>query len=186
MTASLRTRLGSIVLYAAVVGVLAFATVRVVRGVPRNPALQAATQQNSPPEATARPSPSPANRSLPIPMAIQPEELAKELSGDNKPVVVCVGPHALYQGAHVPGAIYRGPASTAEGVAKLRVWAGKTDKDTNIVLYCGCCPLTKCPNVRPALATLQQMGFTHVRVLYLPNDFHTDWTGKNLPVEGGR
>jgi len=51
------------------------------------------------------------------------------------------------------------------------------------VIYCGCCPLERCPNIRPAFVALRQMGFTNVRVLLLPNSFEADWAGKGLPYE---
>jgi hypothetical protein len=51
------------------------------------------------------------------------------------------------------------------------------------VLYCGCCPWDRCPNVKPAVDALKQMGFTKVKVLYLETNFATDWTGKDYPVE---
>jgi hypothetical protein len=34
-----------------------------------------------------------------------------------------------------------------------------------VVIYCGCCPLDKCPNVRPAFTLLKTMGFTNLHVL---------------------
>ena len=30
---------------------------------------------------------------------------------------------------------------------------------------------------------MRDMGFTHLRVLILPNDFNTDWIAKGYPVE---
>jgi thiosulfate/3-mercaptopyruvate sulfurtransferase len=55
--------------------------------------------------------------------------------------------------------------------------------DREIVLYCGCCPWDRCPNVSPALDLLKQMGFTRVKVLYLSDNFKTNWIDKNYPVE---
>ncbi len=115
--------------------------------------------------------------------AIQPADLVKQLSGSDKPIVVCVGPHALYQGAHVPGAVYHGAAHTDEGIADLKKWAQSVPKSANIVLYCGCCPLTRCPNIHPAFSALQEMDFRNVKVLWLPTDFRTDWISKGYPVE---
>ncbi|MFZ3214666.1 MAG: rhodanese-like domain-containing protein [Candidatus Acidiferrales bacterium] len=120
---------------------------------------------------------------------IQPAELAKELAATpagDKPVVVCVGFHALYQGAHVPGALFHGAASTEHGIADLRNWAQGVAKSSKVVLYCGCCPLAKCPNIRPAFTALRDMGFSNLRVLLLPQDFNTDWIEKGYPVEKGK
>ena len=58
-------------------------------------------------------------------------------------------------------------------------------KDADLVIYCGCCPMVKCPNVRPAYRTLKEMGFTRVRVLHIPTNMHTDWYTKDYPSEAG-
>jgi thiosulfate/3-mercaptopyruvate sulfurtransferase len=54
-----------------------------------------------------------------------------------------------------------------------------------IVLYCGCCPWDHCPNVKPADDTLHAMGFTNVKVLYISNNFGTNWVDKGYPVAKG-
>ena len=121
--------------------------------------------------------------------AVQPEDLAKELAAPahpGGPVVVCVGFRPLYQGAHVPHAVFHGAASTDAGLADLKSWAQKIPKSANVVLYCGCCPLAHCPNLRPAFVAMRDMGFTNLRVLVLPNDFNTDWIEKGYPVEKGK
>jgi hypothetical protein len=116
---------------------------------------------------------------------VQPADLVKELDGasDSKPTVVCVGFPFLYRTGHVPQAVLHGPARTAEGLAELRAWAKDLPRTTHVVIYCGCCPLTQCPNVSPAVTALREMGFTHVRVLDLPKNFATDWIGKGYPIE---
>jgi Fe-S oxidoreductase len=55
-----------------------------------------------------------------------------------------------------------------------------------IVLYCGCCPWNRCPNVGTAFAKMLEMGFTNVKVLYLADNFGTNWVEKGFPVEKGR
>ncbi len=117
---------------------------------------------------------------------VQPAELLKELastSPQERPTVLYVGFPSLYRAGHVPGASLHGPASSAEGLADLKRWAQGVARATPVVLYCGCCPFTECPNVRPAFTTLRDMGFTHLRVLMLPSNFATDWVGKGFPVE---
>lgn len=120
---------------------------------------------------------------------IQPAELANDLKKEKeseKPIVVCVGFHTLYEGAHVPGAIFHGAASTTEGLDDLKHWAQSAPRSANIVIYCGCCPLSHCPNIRPAFAALHSMGFTRLRVLLLPQDFASDWVAKGYAVEKGK
>lgn len=118
---------------------------------------------------------------------VQPADLARELAGalSAKPTVACVGFRPLYQGAHIPGATFHGSTSKPEALAELKTWAQPLPRSTNLVLYCGCCPMPKCPNIRPAFAGLRDMGFTHLRVLILPSDFNTDWTEKGYPVAKG-
>ncbi|MGH9698106.1 MAG: rhodanese-like domain-containing protein [Candidatus Acidiferrales bacterium] len=120
---------------------------------------------------------------------VQPAELANDLKNgkeSEKPVVVCVGFHTLYEGAHVSGAIFHGPASTPAGLDDLKLWARSEPRSANIVIYCGCCPLSHCPNIRPAFNALHSMGFTHLRVLLLPQDFASDWVAKGYAVEKGK
>jgi len=120
---------------------------------------------------------------------VQPDALAKELASSDqtkRPTVVCVGFRPLYEGAHIPGASFHGAASTAQGIAGLKTWAQDLPHSSNIVLYCGCCPLQHCPNLKPAFIALRDMGFTNLRVLLLPNDFNTDWIEKRYPIEKGK
>jgi thiosulfate/3-mercaptopyruvate sulfurtransferase len=92
----------------------------------------------------------------------------------------------LYEGAHVPGAVFHGTASTPQGSAGLKAFAQDLPRSANLVLYCGCCPLQHCPNLKPAFTLLRDMGFTHLRVLLLPTDFNSDWIEKGYPIEKGK
>lgn len=116
---------------------------------------------------------------------VEPAVLDKELSSNSKPTVVCVAPHFLYEGGHIPGASFHGPASTPQGLGDLKKWASTIPKSTNLVVYCGCCPLTRCPNLRPAFETLHALGFSHLRVLLLPTNFYTDWASKGYATDKG-
>jgi hypothetical protein len=60
------------------------------------------------------------------------------------------------------------------------------DHAKSIVIYCGCCPWGKCPNIRAAYRQLNSLGFTHVKALYIATNFGTDWASKGYPVEKGR
>ncbi|RYE25855.1 MAG: hypothetical protein EOP45_04415 [Sphingobacteriaceae bacterium] len=55
-------------------------------------------------------------------------------------------------------------------------------KTTSVVVYCGCCPFNKCPNIRPAFTALQKKGFTDVKVLDLPTNLKVDWSSKGYPL----
>ena len=54
---------------------------------------------------------------------INPEELVKILQSPKgeKPLMIQVGSHVLYEEAHIPGSEYIGPASREIGVQQLRV-----------------------------------------------------------------
>jgi hypothetical protein len=73
-----------------------------------------------------------------------------------------------------------------QGLADLRKWANALPRSSDVVVYCGCCPLAHCPNIRPAFSALQKMGFTHVRILLIPNDFAHDWVEAGYPVRKGK
>ncbi|MGC9158842.1 MAG: rhodanese-like domain-containing protein [Terracidiphilus sp.] len=119
---------------------------------------------------------------------IQPEQLVRILQapGREKPLMLQVGSHLLYAEAHIPGSEYVGPGSQSMGLQLLQFRVSSLPRNRFIVLYCGCCPWSHCPNVGPAFETLQRLGFTHVKVLYLPNNFGADWVSRGYPVAQGR
>jgi thiosulfate/3-mercaptopyruvate sulfurtransferase len=127
------------------------------------------------------------SETLPASQLVQPAELAGELASANdaRPTIVYVGFRTLFAGGHIPGATFHGSASTQQGLAHIKKWAASLPRTTNLVVYCGCCPFERCPNIRPAFALFQHMGFTHLRVLELPTSFAADWAGKNYPIEKG-
>jgi len=118
---------------------------------------------------------------------VQPAELARELGDKNgaPSTIVYVGFHTLFGGGHILGAAFHGSASTEQGLSDLRKWADTLPRTTNLVVYCGCCPFEKCPNIRPAFTTLDGMGFKKLRVLVLPTNFATDWVDKGYPIQKG-
>jgi thiosulfate/3-mercaptopyruvate sulfurtransferase len=118
---------------------------------------------------------------------VQPADFAKELQQekDPYPTVIYVGVKTLYEGAHIPGAVFYGPGSSEQGLADLKKFASTLPKNSDVVLYCGCCPLEKCPNLRPAFTALKDIGFARLRVLILPTNFNTDWVEKGFPVHKG-
>jgi len=117
--------------------------------------------------------------------AITPEAFAKELESGaaKKTHIVCVAFDFMYKAAHIPGAVYMGPGRNPQAIEHLKTWASGLPKSDPVLLYCGCCPMKECPNVRPAFATLKAMKFTHLMVLDIPRNFATDWAGKGLPTQ---
>jgi hypothetical protein len=118
---------------------------------------------------------------------LEPAALAKILQGSTgkQPKVICVAFPVLYRSKHITHAVFAGPGGRPDGIEMLKKEVAGLDKDTDIVLYCGCCPMDKCPNVRPAYRVLQEMGYTKVRVLDIPTNMHTDWYTKGYPSEAG-
>jgi len=123
----------------------------------------------------------------PASQTIEPAELAKMLRDKSLsvPTVVFVGFRSLYVGGHVPDAAFHGNASTEQGLAELKAWAATLPRSTDLVIYCGCCPFDKCPNIRPAYTALTGMGFKKLRVLAIPTSFAADWAGKGYPMQKG-
>jgi thiosulfate/3-mercaptopyruvate sulfurtransferase len=117
---------------------------------------------------------------------IHPADLAKELGNSkNAPTVVFVGFRRLYSAGHIKGAQFHGTAGSDEGLKELTAWAAGLPRRTNLVIYCGCCPMERCPNIRPAFKTLEGLGFKNLRVLLLPQDFAADWASKGFPYDKG-
>ncbi|HEX6546633.1 MAG TPA: rhodanese-like domain-containing protein [Bryobacteraceae bacterium] len=115
---------------------------------------------------------------------MEPATLAEMLRDPAKaPVVISVVFPVLYRQKHIAGAKFAGPTSKAEGISALKQAVSSLPKDTFIVVYCGCCPMAHCPNIRPAFQTLSEIGYTNVHVLDLPSNFRTDWMEKGYPVE---
>jgi thiosulfate/3-mercaptopyruvate sulfurtransferase len=114
---------------------------------------------------------------------LEPALLAKLLGGPAvKPVIICVAFPVLYRQKHIANAVFAGPTSKTEGIAALKLATAPMPHDARIVLYCGCCPMAHCPNIRPAFRALKELGYTKVSVLDLPTSFRADWEDKQYPV----
>lgn len=111
---------------------------------------------------------------------IQPDQAVKELKSA---LVIHVGFPVLYRSVHIAGTSFAGPGSKAEGIADLKKAVAGQPHDRNIILYCGCCPFDKCPNIRPAVAALHEMGFTHVKAMMIETNLKTDWIDKGYPTD---
>jgi len=119
---------------------------------------------------------------------LEAADLVRELGNSKSgtaPAIVYVGFRTLFEGGHVPRASFHGTASKEEGLRELRKWAGTPPRSTNLVIYCGCCPFDRCPNIRPAFTAVADLGFTKMRVLVLPTSFAADWVEKGYAIEKG-
>jgi thiosulfate/3-mercaptopyruvate sulfurtransferase len=124
---------------------------------------------------------------IPASAVIQPDELARTLQSGaaEKPLVFQVGFRFLYRQAHIPGSEYLGPGSRDEGLKLLRDRVAGLPRAKAIVLYCGCCPWIKCPNVKPAYDALRALGFTQVKILRIEENFGANWVSKGYPIAKG-
>jgi thiosulfate/3-mercaptopyruvate sulfurtransferase len=125
--------------------------------------------------------------SIPTSDLIQPADLAAQLQKSSlpKPLILHVGFRKLYAQAHIPDSDYVGAGGDDDGLKSLRERVAKVAKDSPIVIYCGCCPWSKCPNVAAAYDQLRELGFTQIKVLYMAKDFGTDWVDQGYPVVTG-
>jgi hypothetical protein len=95
-----------------------------------------------------------------------------------KPVIFNIGPVQ-----QIKGAIEIGPTSADKNMEKLKEQLAKLPKDKEVIIYCGCCPFQRCPNVRPAFELLKKLKFTKGKLLNLPTSLNEDWISKGYPVE---
>lgn len=132
----------------------------------------------------ARPKPKPFSKAV----LIEPADLANQLKqpGAQRPIVLQVGFPNLYEQGHIPGSLHAGPCSKTQGLADLQQAAAGMARGREVVIYCGCCPMSRCPNVHPAYEALKRMGFERVRVLNVRHTFVQDWTKKGLPTATGK
>ena len=123
--------------------------------------------------------------SIPQAQLIQADALNHLLQtkGAEKPLVLQTGSRVLFDQAHIVGSEFVGPGSQAAGLQALEQRVAALPKKKAMVLYCGCCPWDRCPNLGPAYGKLHELGFTNVKVLYLANNFGSDWVNKGYPVE---
>jgi thiosulfate/3-mercaptopyruvate sulfurtransferase len=136
----------------------------------------------------ATPPPPSSAMSIPESRLLQPEDLVKILKSNDKekPVILQVGSRLMFSQVHIPGSEFAGPGSQASGIQSLESTVSALPKGRHIVLYCGCCPWNRCPNVGPAYKRLHDLGFTNVHVLYIAGNFGDDWVNKGYPAVKGK
>lgn len=110
---------------------------------------------------------------------MESSELAKILNDPKapKPIIYSIGP-----GGNIKGSIEMGAAQEKENFDKLKAELNKLAKDTDIVVFCGCCPFKDCPNIRPAFKLLNEMKFTNHKLLNLSHNLKVDWIDKGYPM----
>lgn len=113
-----------------------------------------------------------------------PAALAMRLkTAQPKPLILYVGFPVLYRSTRIPGAVLAGPMNRPEGLAAMKKALVNVPKDSEVVIYCGCCPFAQCPNIRPGFRALREMGYTNVKLVDMPANLATDWVAKGYPSE---
>ncbi|MEJ7559591.1 MAG: rhodanese-like domain-containing protein [Pedobacter sp.] len=82
----------------------------------------------------------------------------------------------------IQGTVHIGAASEPEKLQLFKNAIKSASKDKMVVIYCGCCPMNKCPNIRPAFQALKAAKFKKAYLLNLPTNLKTDWISKGLPL----
>lgn len=109
---------------------------------------------------------------------LEPRDLAHEIENDQDSLVI----FSLGAGNIIPGSKDTGPAGEDKALENLKKELEALPRDTDIVIYCGCCPIKICPNVRPAFNLLNEMGFTNHELLNLQENIKVDWIDKGYPT----
>jgi len=137
--------------------------------------------------ATAFSSDKPA-ASIPLDKLVQPAAFAAQLKDASapKPLMLHVGFKTMFDQAHIPGSEYAGPGNTGAGLQVLRDRVASLPKNTAIMIYCGCCPWIRCPNMAAAYDALIELRFTNVMGMQINDNFGTDWVDKGFPTAKSR
>lgn len=107
-------------------------------------------------------------------------ELAEKIktNAKDKPIIFNVGPMD-----NIKGAVALGAATNVTFSGKLRDALSMENKTKAVVVYCGCCSYSSCPNIKPAYDALIAQGFKNAKVLELPEGIKPDWVAKGYPME---
>lgn len=107
-------------------------------------------------------------------------ELSTKLktNAKDKPLVFNVGPMQ-----NIKTAVAVGAATNITFASKMKETLAMENKTKAIVVYCGCCSYSTCPNIKPAYDALVEMGYKNTKVLELPVGLNPDWISKGFPME---
>lgn len=108
------------------------------------------------------------------------KELADKITANtkDKPLIFNVGPMD-----NIKGAVAMGAATNITFGEKMKATLAMENKTKAVVVYCGCCSYSSCPNIKPAYDILMAQGFKNTKVLELPEGIKPDWVAKGYPME---
>ena len=104
--------------------------------------------------------------------------LAKKINSNQlkNTVILAIGFDAT-----IKNSVDIGPGSQPENIQKLKTYLKSIKKNKEVVIYCGCCPFTRCPNIRPAFKAVQELGFKNTKLLNIETNIKTNWLDKGYP-----
>lgn len=110
---------------------------------------------------------------------LDPAQLAKVLKDPKakKPEILNVGPMEKIKLAKDMGV-----CSTEEGIQTFKAHVDKLPIEREIVIYCGCCKLQNCPNIKKTMLYLNARGYTNAKLLNIPTSLDDDWVKKGYPM----
>lgn len=111
-------------------------------------------------------------------MATQDLAIKIKLNSKDKPLIFNVGPMD-----NIKGAVAVGPGANVTFANRIQGILSMESKTKPIVVYCGCCAYSNCPNIRPAYDALIAQGFKNTKVLELPVTLKQDWIDQGYPME---
>jgi hypothetical protein len=109
-----------------------------------------------------------------------PSLLAEKITSNQTAnmLILSIGPDAI-----IKGSVDIGPTQEDANLEKLKMYLKQVPSGQKVILYCGCCPFDKCPNIRPAFAALNKMGFKNAQLLNIPKNIKVDWIDKDYPTK---
>jgi len=122
--------------------------------------------------------------SIPAAKLVQPADWAAQVKDGSaaRTLTLHVGFRTMFDQAHIPGSEYAGPGNSGAGLQVLRDRVAGLAKGAPILIYCGCCPWSRCPNIAAAYDVLVELGFTNVKAMIINDNFGTDWVDKGYPT----
>ena len=113
--------------------------------------------------------------------AAQLAENSRTQPQSERPTILYVGFRTLFEGGHIAGAVPRHRLDRARPgrSEKMGRYAASRRRISSSIAVAA--RSDHCPNIRPAFVALHGMGFTHLRVLVMPNNFASDWVDKGYP-----
>jgi thiosulfate/3-mercaptopyruvate sulfurtransferase len=111
---------------------------------------------------------------------ISPADLASIINNPKAklPVILNVGSMKLIKNAETGGMGY-----SDEGMKEFKIKVNKLDKNQLIVIYCGCCKMENCPNVKSPFDYMKTSGFKNFKILNIETGLYEDWISKGYPME---